>query len=123
MQIEKLIRLWLQPEENSSNFDTPEPYDIEPLDPQKRLRVLGGWLLEEVFRDINMFNHKIRVDAYLMQVSNMHKAYPIHERHINDIAVDMWSRYQYVYKTEILPAIKAYRRFRINADLKRMRFL
>ncbi len=124
MGIEKLIHLWLQsPEENPCNFEMTEAFDIEPLDPQKRLRVLDGWLMDAVLEDINIFNHSTRISAYLKQLSNMHRSYPIHENHINDISIRLWMRYKYVYKTELKPAIKAWKRKQIMTDLKTLRVI
>ena len=89
---------------------TVTPYNIEPLDPQKRLRVLGGWLIEAVFDGINMYNHHTRLTAWLHQAQIMRKKYSIHEKYIDEIVLGVWARYQYVWKTELKPAIEAYQK-------------
>ncbi len=84
-------------------------FDISPLDPQKRLRVLGGWLVGAVFDGINMYNHATRIQAWLHQAHSMQEKYPIHAQYIDEIIVIVWARYQYVWKTEIKPAIEEYK--------------
>ena len=97
-------------------------YDIQPKDPQKRLRVLEGWLLDVVFEDMNMFNHVTRINAWLKQAHNLKDSYPIHEKHIEEIMKDAWAKYKYIFKTEIKPAIKNWKTNQIKKDLERMRF-
>ena len=86
------------------------PYDIDPLEPQKRLRVLGGWLIEAVFDGINMFNHAIRLNAWMHRAQHLQIKYPIHEKYIQEIVLEVWARYQKVWKTEIEPSIKQYKK-------------
>lgn len=124
----------------SDEKDFRDPIDIEgrqvhahfidPLDPQKRLRVLGGWLVEAVFDGINMYNHSTRIKAWAHQAHRMKEKYPIHEKHIEEIIVLVWARYQYVWKTEIKPAIDEYKKKeaaqakrRAIHDVEEMRFL
>jgi len=104
-------------------------FDIEPLDVQKRLRVLGGWLVEAVFDGMNMYNHTTRMNAWLHQAHTMQNKYPLHAKTIDDIIISVWARYQYVWKTEIKPSIdeykagqKARRRNTIRIDLDQLGF-
>jgi hypothetical protein len=93
---------------------------IDPLDVQKRLRVLGGQMVEAVFDNINMYNHATRMTAWLRSAHRLQNKYPIHSEYIDGIILVVWARYQYVFKTEIKPAVDAYQR---QQDLNKMRFL
>ena len=107
---------------NDHYIVTVRAYDIQPKDPQKRLRVLGGWLADEIFVDMNMYNHATRISAWLKQAQKLQHAYNIHTNHINEIVMDVWARYQYTFKTEIKPSILKWKRNIILSDLKRMGF-
>ncbi len=101
-------------------------YSIDPTDPQKRLRVLGGWMLTDIVEDINTTNFGFHVMTFLKQCDLLELKYPIHEKHITDIKIDFWSRAQQKFKLlkEMERAeAKLHHQFEIIQDLKKLRFL
>ncbi len=101
-------------------------YDISPLDPQKRLRVLSGWLMEDVIEDMKLTTFDFHVRTFLKQCDLLEIKYPIHEKHIGEIRIDFWQKAQ--QKLKLLKemdraADKLIRSYQIIQDLKRLRFL
>lgn len=101
------------------------PYSIDPLNPQKRLRVLSGWLLDDVVQDINLSNFEFHVMTFCKQCDLLEEKYPIHQKHISEIRMDFWARVQQKHK--LLKAMQAEEdklrcKFMLMQDLDRLGF-
>lgn len=115
--------MWL----NAGDYPPNEPYEEWEKDIQKRLRVLGGWLLDEVVDAINLTNYDFQVYVFLKLCDNLAKKYPIHdERNIPQIRKEFWARAQQKRKNLIHQKNrfnKTKRRLQILKQLVAMRFL
>ena len=100
-------------------------YSVDPLDPQKRLRVWTEQQMNDVLKSLQPDNYLTEFVRFLKGCDNLSRCYKNHEDlgHINEIRIDFWSKYQYIIKVKIKPVIKKIRKMEIKKDLDRMRFL
>ncbi len=100
-------------------------HNVEPLEPQKRLRVWATQQMNDVLEALRPSNYLTEFVRYIKGCDNLGRCFPNHESlgHVDDIRIDFWARYQYKVKTQIKPMIKKFHRMEINKDLNRMGFL
>ncbi len=113
---------WFNPDDLPVPAFQRKAHDINPLCPQKRLRVWEE-RIDDVIESLKPSNYLTELYRYLKGCDNLHRSYPNHEQHINEIRIIFWAKYKHAVKTRIIPIIKRWKREDIMNDLKRMGFV
>ncbi len=114
-------RTWLNTE------DRPDMifFCVDPLCPQKRLRVWTTQQLEDTLEILTPFNYLTEYARYMRGCDNLSRCFPNHNElgHIDEIKIEFQRRYDEKVNTIIKPAIKKIYKMQVKEDLKRLRML
>jgi hypothetical protein len=110
---------WRNQEENPAN----EYHDIQPLEPQKRLRVWVNQQLNDVIEALTPANYLTEFVRFMRGCDNLSRCYRNHQDlgHIDEIRFEFWQRYQMTVKLKIKPMIKKIKRREIIKHLKQIK--
>lgn len=108
-----------------NQMDNPDnkEYCVDPLEPQKRLRVWMNQQKDDVLQSLTPKNYLTEFARFLKGCDNLSRCYKNHEElgHIFEIRLDFWQRYQSLIKLKIKPMIKQIHQKQIRNDLERMK--
>lgn len=110
---------------NQEDIPDVSEYNLEHLEPQKRMRVWVTQHMNDVLGSLKPSNYLTEFVRFMRGCDNLSRCYKNHQDlgHIDEIRIEFWGRYQYLVKVKIKPMIKKLHRMSINKDLNGMGFL